>query len=248
MTDITSRFYAYMGVPFQNRNGLISYSSRMEEVQSISREIDMKLSTIEKAATIYEIQSDIETLEDILASHKDYVSMAEKNHYEIMIETMYMKMREKLCEIQKRDIFELKRQMNVDEYFKPKNMVGIVGWKNMDRGDEKFVKPVIVPSNGELESEAEILLATYQSSSEIVTVRSRIAETSTLMSMLSSKAIEQVDLADSILSYANDSIAYIDKADDQLNRAIQHNSSYRFYVVMWFMTLSMILLILDFIK
>ena len=248
MADITSRFYAYMGKPAVGMTS-DSSNSRIGDIQNFATGIFHKLDSV-NSTNIYEVQSEIEALEESVGD----LGIADNEvsqHCRSIVEILYMKLRETLSRIQDRDLIELRRQINMTDYFKPKGMSGVVKWthevKGGDREGEKYQSsPSVVP---ELEKEAEILLATYQTNlDEIVTVRSRIAETSALMSMLSSKAVEQMNLADSILTVANDSIEYIEKADSQLHKAIAHNSSYRFYIVMWFMTLSFILLILDFIK
>jgi len=219
---------------------------RLEEFQKLAADILQKL---ESVSSVYEVQSEIEVLEESLDQFTDEMTIA---HCKLIVEILYTRLRDKLSIAQDRDMVELRRQMNMNEYFKPKGMGGLVKWTQevkLSTEVTKSLRDQLSAASDELEKEAEILLATYQTDlDEIVSVRSRIAETSVLMSVLSSKAVEQMDLADSILTKANDSIEYVEKADSQLHKAIQNNSSYRFYVVMWFMTLSVILLILDFIR
>jgi len=249
MADITSRFYACMGRSVsEEMSGLVAFNLGFSEFQTIASEIFQKLDSV-NSGNVYEIQSEIEVLEDSIGDLGLVTDSSSMIHCKSIIDILYSKLRDTLSKIQQRDMVELRRQMNMSEYFKPKGVSGVVKWTQEVKLHASPVPPSASNQSVELEKEAEILLATYQTNmDEIVSVRSRIAETSALMSILSSKAIEQLDLADSILTLANDSVEYIEKADLQLNKAIQHNSSYRFYVVMWFMTLSLILLFLDFIK
>jgi hypothetical protein len=244
MTDITTRFYAFMGTVGPSHVS-VTTDPTFVEFQTIGSEIFHRLD--EPGGAVYDVQSEIESLEESL--HSLQVDDQSRAHCESIVDILYLKLKAKLSEVQDRDMIELRRQMNMTEYFKPKGMAGVVRWTSEVKGAGAATSSTNIPPVTDLDREGEVLLATYQSDlDEIVTVRSRIAETSALMSLLSTKAIEQVEIADSILSLANDSVDFIDKADVQLKKAIEHDSSYRFYVVMWFMILSFLLLIFDFIK
>jgi len=239
MTDITTRFYAYMGTSCPPT---VFRESELGEFQRMGSEIFHRL---DEPGSVFEMQSEIEILEESLGSLGVETFQA-RAHCESIVDILYFRLKEKVSEIQTRDMLELRRQMNMTDYFKLSSMAGVVKWTSEVKAADARSP---VPLSADLDREGEVLLATYQTGlDEIVTVRSRIAETSALMSLLSSKAIEQVDIADSILTLANDAVEFVDKADAQLTKAIEHNSSYRFYVVMWFMILSFVLLIFDFIK
>jgi t-SNARE complex subunit (syntaxin) len=190
-------------------------------------------------STVYEIQEDIDELSKETKSH---VSEQHGQHFEMMIEILYMKLRTRLQVIQEKNFKRIRHEVIVGEYFGPPSV--------LKREIESSVaRRELSGSASSADMEAMELLSMYQTDvDQVVNVRRNLDELSSVLSVLSSRAIEQGELATSVLETAADSIMYIDNAENQLKRAIDNNSSFRLYIVLWFICLSMILIILDLIS
>jgi len=250
MVDVTSRFYAFMGmsgIPPPSQHAVKSSSSRMYEK---SRDILNRLLEID-SSEVYQVQEDIESIEEDLKDQPLMVSRQHHEHLEGIVKILYQKFRESISKIQEDDSKRIRREILIDTYFKPTRPPSVASLR--DKQALAHLAPSLLPPPPEtaqaLNEEAEILLANYQTDvDQVVNVRRGIQEMASLLSMLSGKAMEQEEIATCVLGVASDSVGYVENAEFQLKKAIGHNSSYRFYIVMWFICLSMSLLILDFIR
>lgn len=220
MVDVTARFNAYLQHPQQRRKESVSEWATLLRDSS-----DPDLDEIE----IKRIENRISNLNDLNL----------KSVGSVIVSVLYENFRLKLMEVQSTDLEKLKREMVVKKYF-TSNVSPVL--------NEQVVERHVSPVREDLEMEAAVMLTTYQSDTDqVMNVRRHLQETSTLLSMLSTRAIEQEEVVGSVLSTAEESIENIEKAEIHLKRAIQNNSSYRFYIVCWFFLLSTILILFDMI-
>lgn len=99
-----------------------------------------------------------------------------------------------------------------------------------------------------LHEEEQALLAAYETDlDKIVETQAKIGEVANLVSLVSTKVVEQQEQIDAIHELAEESTALVESAGKHLDRAVQNNNSYRFYVVCWFVGSAMALLAFDFI-
>ena len=217
----------------------------------------MRLRNVDGLSFIFEIQEDIDLIEREVMGWGEGVSsdtLERKSqiveHFESMVKILYLLLRERLEIVQSNSMKRNRREMIIEEYFRPPQLLSTRHLQTKGSTANVAVnepKSMADSKSDQLESEAATLLATYKTDiDQVVNVRRGIQEISTVLSLLSSRASEQDELATSVLGTANDSIGYIDNAEEQLKKAIEHNSGYRFYIVLWFMILGMILLIMDF--
>merc|ERR1712139_413546 len=100
----------------------------------------------------------------------------------------------------------------------------------------------------ELDNEEKALLCMFESDLDrIKETQSKVEEVSSIMNIFANKVEEQAELADQILSLAEESTAYVEEAEKQLQKAVENSNSYRFYVVCWFLGSGTFLLIFDYI-
>ena len=240
--DVTSRFYA-----FQGGRHVSAVSRQPDSAYAASQAILAKLvdgTSTPSTSSVLDVQEEIEQLETSLSSGG--VSDEDKAHRSAIVAILYESLRSLVAQAQARDLGKLQRELVIKKHFQP----------DVARIPTRVVNPAsFSPSGGEesaepaLEHEAELLLATYQTDTDqVVEVRRKIQETSALLSVLSTRAVEQDELAGGILATASESIGFVASAEEQLKKAIKHNSSYRLYLVTWFMTLACILWFLHFVK
>lgn len=247
MVDVTSRFHAFVG----HRNSLPFQSDPGSEYMVTSELADRLLSFQSSSSSqVYAIQEEIERVEPRLLGGTG--SEEEKAHRAAIVSILYDRLRDAVAELQKKEMVKLQREMVIQKHFQP-DMAQVLRVKKPEKlvviNDER---PKAVPPSSQSarwNNEAEILLATYQTDTDqVVDLRRKLQETSALLSVLSTKAVEQEELAASVLATAAESIEHVEMAEDQLKRAIKHNDSFRTYVVLWFWCLSLILWLLHWIK
>lgn len=99
-----------------------------------------------------------------------------------------------------------------------------------------------------LKAEEQVLKASFESDlDQINDTQTKIAEIAGMMSVFSTKVVEQHEQIEHVHGLAEESTDLVDRAGKHLDRAVENSNSYRFYVVCWFMGSAIALLILDFI-
>jgi len=99
-----------------------------------------------------------------------------------------------------------------------------------------------------LKAEEQVLKALFESDlDQINETQTKISEIATMMSVFSTKVVEQHEQVDNIHGFAEESTDLVEQAGKHLDRAIDNSNSYRFYVVCWFVGSAIALLIFDFI-
>jgi hypothetical protein len=205
-------------------------------------------SELDSASDIWHIQEAIEELETEFGAEKN-LTESETLMRAAIVASLYDRLKLQLQAAQEKEVAKLDREMRIDKYFQPSlAAVAKQSLRAVKRADDNdFAPPAAVQEDWE--NEAVELLAIYQTDTDQVQeVRRRVCETSAMLSVLSSKAMEQQELAVSVLGVANESIGYVEGAEEQLNKAQKHNDSYKLYLVVWFWLLSFILWILHFLK
>jgi syntaxin 18 len=244
MVDVTARFFSFSG-------GLSRSSAPLGPSVTGKALLDAGslLSRIrENDTTAVDFQEQVDELDrewQVVPSNPSVSTFKET-----VISMLYEEIRSALSREQQRAVTKLQREINIQRFFEPVEIV-------VGRPDIQERTPVIkksmetlgyekkFESDPVLDQEAEILLADYVTNvDQVMDVRRKVQETSALLSALSSKALEQQEMATSILEVASESIGHIDSAESELKKAIKHNDSYKTYLIMWFWLLTIILWVL----
>jgi hypothetical protein len=226
MVDVTNRLnVSVVGRRRQVEHGRhFSYLVRAGDVL-----VDVRMAS----ADSLEIQQRVEDLESDWI--KVCVNPSESEMVETVVSTLFEEIRRSLVAQQEQSARKLQREMNMTRFFQPDTA------KVKRRENER--RP-----NEPLDTETEILLATYQSDlDQVVAVRRKLNETSALLTVLSSRAVEQDEKAVNILDVAQESIGHIDSAESQLKKAIGHNSGFKWILLCYLWTLTTIVWILHFL-
>ena len=243
--DVTLRFYAYAGKRYVVDDGEIMDSGGFLKRAS---EIAKKFEVLEDSFAIYEeIQQEIEELEEDIISQtcSNVQTGEEKRHRESIIEILYDRLRTKLSIAQIRDVEKVKFELAQRRHFVNTSDVVVITNKTMKK--KKEMEDDIPQDITLLQEESDQLLSEYQTDTDqIIDVRRKIQETGVLLSLLSSKAMEQDEVVCLINQEAEKSVGYIESANIELKNAIENNSSYRLYMVCLFFLMSVILIILDY--
>jgi hypothetical protein len=102
--------------------------------------------------------------------------------------------------------------------------------------------------NEDLGREAAALMNAYKSDvDQIQNVQSTMEVIASLSTALAEKVEEQAEIVETIMDNADHAIDDVEQAEKHIRAAIDSGTSYRFYVVCWFMFAGTSLLILDFI-
>ena len=230
--DLTSRFYSLLG--WRRPSGNDEYLCERSAYVSVYARLKAKSPVL--SSSLYELQFEIEKIEqDIsLSSSRD-----EKEHRKGIVSILYEELRRVVSKHQQSELAKLEREIQIDKYFQP----------NMLKLSSLVIKDS--PAQKNLDSEGQELLSLYQSESsdsQVLDIRRKVQETSALLAVLSSKAAEQAETASAILQVADESVGFVERAESHLKKAVKHNSSYRTYLVFWFMSLSALLWIFHFLK
>lgn len=222
--DLTRKFYSYSA-----GGGVRGTLPPHEEVAVIDKSIDVYVRLKSQRESPYEMQFEIEKLE---SEDCDKCNADKKKHRVEIVKILYEELSRQVSLLQESELRKLERETVIAKYFQPliSRTEDCRGGITMKRDDEE-------------DEESAVLLARYseQGTDEILDIRRKLRETSSLLSVLSIKAVEQSEMATSILDLANESVNHVQKAETHLKRAASHNRSYRLYLVTWFMTLSLIL-------
>jgi hypothetical protein len=218
--DLTRKFYSY------SAGGRIRGTHEEEAVDDKSMDVYVRLKSQRESP--YEMQFEIEKIE---REDCDKCENADqKKHRLEIVKILYEELSRQVSLLQESELRKLERETVIAKYFQPR----------ISRAEESRGAITMKRDDDE---ESAVLLARYseQGTDEILDIRRKLRETSSLLSVLSIKAVEQSEMASSILDLANESVNHVEKAETHLKRAASHNRSYRLYLVTWFMTLSLIL-------
>lgn len=238
--DVTETFYSMLG-------GTVSAPVRSISSEDYDESINLFLD-MHKKPSLYDVQYEIEKIDEKFSNSKS-VSKSNKDikaFQECVVTVLYEELRRLLAEKQESELRKLQRESIMDKYFQP-DIALLIPMRKKDGAIFANQDDATIPA---LEEEGIVLLDKYASidADQVVEIRRKVQETSYLLSMLSSRAVEQSELAGSILQVADQSIGYVEKAESHLVRAKTLNNSFRLYMVMYFICLGIILWFLHFIK
>eukprot|EP00746_Dinoflagellata_sp_MGD_P002584 gnl/MRDRNA2_/MRDRNA2_105059_c0_seq1.p1 gnl/MRDRNA2_/MRDRNA2_105059_c0~~gnl/MRDRNA2_/MRDRNA2_105059_c0_seq1.p1 ORF type:complete len:274 (-),score=78.36 gnl/MRDRNA2_/MRDRNA2_105059_c0_seq1:93-914(-) len=175
-------------------------------------------------------------------------------HRRGVVQALYQELGELASKVQSTAVAELQHQNDVANYFTaplresaPKVEIPDVAFDS--GGAMDFSSKEYNPDLGaELDNEEKALLCMFESDMDrIKETQTKVEEVSSIMNVFAAKVEEQAELADQILSLAEDSTAYVEEAEKHLQKAVENSNSYRFYVVCWFIGSGTFLLIFDYI-
>jgi t-SNARE complex subunit (syntaxin) len=232
--DVTGRFYALKGEHWNNT--LAGHSS---DLYVVAQKIFSKI----KAQESIEVQEEIEELQHRWSEMKPQLNETQQEMGDVIMGVLVEELRRVLTQQQSKAVVQLQRELNMKKFFEPNTVVFNTRFEKEDFGVKE------VGHNVEWEKEAETLLEQFQQSEDqVIEVRRKIHETSALLSVLSSKAVEQQEIAGNVLDIAVESVEYVDSAEGELRKAIQHNEGYKKFLLWFFWTLTVIIWLLDFIS
>ena len=233
--DLTSRFYSLLGWRRPTDDFFLCEQSAYVSVYA-----RLKAKSPVLSSSLYELQFEIEKIEQDISLFS--VSRDEKEHRKGIVCILYEELRRVVSQNQQSELAKLEREIQIEKYFQP-NMLKL--------SSSSLIMHRIPSVELSLDSEGEALLSLYQSESsdsQVLDIRRKVQETSALLAVLSSKAAEQAETASAILQVADESVGFVERAESHLKKAVKHNSSYRTYLVFWFMSLSALLWIFHFLK
>lgn len=100
----------------------------------------------------------------------------------------------------------------------------------------------------DVKAEARELEAAFETNlDQINSVKHKLGEVATMVSVFAMKAEEQQEVAAQVLEDAQAATTNVEEAGKQLKKANDNKSSYNFYIICWFLGASMFLLVFDFI-
>jgi hypothetical protein len=243
--DVTARFYVLRGQRPPSIHEAI-HGPLWELYRSSSSVWDQI-----KSKQSIDSQEDIEEIEDEWKTREGELNESEREIGKTIVSILFEELRDLLTKHQQKAIAQLQREINMKKYFEPDlGRLVVQAQRAALKNSPKIVfsKSSVEPTP-ELEREAEILLATYQSDQDqVFEVRKKIQETSALLSVLSSKAVEQQEIAASIFDVATESVGHVDSAEDQLKKAIKNNDSFKVYLVVYLWILTGIMWFLHLVK
>ena len=151
-------------------------------------------------------------------------------HLSNLVAILYERLRTSVAKIQKTEALRLKAELAQRKHFNP-------------QPPQDHPEP---STSTKYDAECEVLLAAYSSDlDQVRSLQRRLAETSGVLDVLTSKVAEQHELSQNILATAEASTAAVDAATEQLKKAKNNQGSFRFYVTCWFIGSALSLLILD---
>mmetsp|Transcript_38690 Transcript_38690/g.120362 ORF Transcript_38690/g.120362 Transcript_38690/m.120362 type:complete len:157 (-) Transcript_38690:136-606(-) len=110
------------------------------------------------------------------------------------------------------------------------------------------VRPPDAEESERLEAEALALLAAYETDlDKIEETQAKVGELANMVSFISTKVVEQQDQIETIQELAEESTEYVEMAGKHLDRAVDNRSSYRAWLVCWFVGSALFLLVYDYL-
>jgi len=176
-----------------------------------------------------------------------------------VISALYEDLHTLAAKVQGEQVSELQREAEVASYFtatpasgsrpaklKPPpgpGMDDLMGWSE---GSSQAARTAL--NEESLRAEEQSLLATFTTDlDKIQETRAKIEEVSAMVGLFATKVTEQTEQIDENLDLIEQSTDLVENAEKHLNKAIENSTSYRFYVVVWFIGSALFLLIFDFI-
>eukprot|EP00928_Gymnodinium_smaydae_P081819 TRINITY_DN6526_c0_g3_i1.p1 TRINITY_DN6526_c0_g3~~TRINITY_DN6526_c0_g3_i1.p1 ORF type:complete len:305 (-),score=71.65 TRINITY_DN6526_c0_g3_i1:203-1027(-) len=169
------------------------------------------------------------------------------------ISALYEDLRELAASAQASQADELQREADVAGFFAPSAIPAAA---------RRAAPPPPAPAHGadalscgglaattaELQAEEQQLLTAFESDlDKIHETQAKIEEVANLVGLFANKVHEQEEQVEQISADIQESTDHVENATKHLNRAVSNQSSYRFYVVCWFIGSACFLLVLDFI-
>lgn len=169
-------------------------------------------------------------------------------HRRGVVAALYEELRELASRVQASQVRELRHEAEVAGFFTAAPRQAFVPKPpprlEVPEGDGSAAR---VPASA-LRAEEQHLLQAFQTDlDKIQETQQKIEEVSALVGMFATKVVEQQEQAEHIHAIAEESTAYIEKAEKHLHQAAKNSDSYRFYVVCWFVGSALFLLVYDYI-
>lgn len=165
---------------------------------------------------------------------------------------LYGELRELASRVQASQVDELQRQAEVAGFFSAQAPSAA---RRRPPPAPAFLPPeaASLPAVGAasavaLRQEEMALLTTFESDlDKMQETQAKIEEIANLVGIFATKIEEQQEQVEHIHHEAEEATQYIEDAEKHLHRAVQNSTSYRFYVVCWFLGSASALLVFDFI-
>jgi len=108
--------------------------------------------------------------------------------------------------------------------------------------------PSEAPAADEWKAEAAELLSMYETDLDTIQEADmKIQEIAGLCGILAEKVVNQQEMVVSINADVDAGVDNVTRGEEHLKRALENRSSYRFYVVCWFLGAALFLLVFDFV-
>jgi len=203
-----------------------------------------------QSAAIQACQDQMAELESLVEDLSDLGSRMPQQprdllaHRRAIVSALYEELREMASRVQSAQVNQIQHEAEVAGYFTA-----------APRGESVQLKPPAaseslpdLPFDDRLKAEEQSLLTAFQSDlDQIQVTRTKIEEVSSLVGLFATKVAEQQEQVDQIHDLADQSVHYVKQAEEHLQKATQNSTSYRFYVVCWFVGAALTLLLIDFV-
>lgn len=186
-------------------------------------------------------------------------------HRKAVIVSLYDDLQQVVEKVEVAQVQRLQHEAEVANYFSEESEMISVDWSQMAQpspppafgigggsvGSSSPALPVLTlpDDDGKLEAEARSILLTYMSDTEdIQTALRKAEEVTSIMNLFSQKVEQQHEQLESIFQDAKESTRHVEEAEQHLKKAVDNKSSFRYFVVCWFVGSAIFLLVLDFVR
>lgn len=264
LTGLTSIGAVASPTPMPGSAFMLEAASMSSKLGQLHRDL---LNDPEQMAAIHSYQDDMSRLEriaedcsdlgllapvpprnrDILASRKGVVSC------------LYEELKSLASKVQNSQVAEMQREADASNFFSSpagtsSTAAAAAAAKRLKPPPLSEAARPLLPearSEGEaaerLREEEQRLLTAFESDLDrIQETQTKVEELAAIIGLFATKVVEQQEVIDNNLELAEESTAYVEKAEEHLRRAVTNSNSYRFYVVCWFVGSALALLLFDF--
>jgi len=224
---------------------IVESSNRGKKVEKSSHvytPLEKKTANLLKTLTGKSAVLELSVLQGIQKDFRKLVDVPDRPiHEQVILEFLRDNIKQATSTAQLNAIKVQKRQEAMESFFKPKVNAAPV--------EAPVTKPLkITPEEQEkFERAQSTLQITLSTDVDALKDASKTVEViGSMMNVMSEKIIEQQEMTEGLLKQAHESTEHMKKAEKQLTKAKEHSESYKFYVMLWFIISSIILLVLDF--
>ncbi|CAE7618070.1 SPR [Symbiodinium sp. CCMP2592] len=269
--DLTKEFHRLTGIsgaaPFRVPQGGFVQQAEVQQhrLRDLRRCLDRQGASPSDINSVQDSVSELEGLVEDLADLGPRAPAEPRDQVAVrraIVGALYEELRSLASEVRGAQVLELQRESEVASYFTatpstarraPKVKMPSVVEKDdfadlLGQVGDGPSEPGRPAASAALQAEEQRLLATFTTDlDKIQETRTKIEEVSTMVGLFATKVAEQTEQTDEIYDLTEESTAYVESAQQHLERAIQNSNSYRFYVVCWFIGSALFLLVFDYI-